>query len=118
MGIPLENLKNFVNQFLSNLNATELLSSLEISKGKNKITESIFCERTGYTVTARGSTQGTGQRVFCRDKSMQVHKHQLLFIKRLKALGNMKVYKDTWLLWLHKVENRDNSHSPTMRRRV
>lgn len=74
MGIPLENFKNFMNQFLSNLNATELLSSLEISKGKNKITELIFCERTGYTVTAKGNTQGTGQTVLCRDKSMKAHK--------------------------------------------
>ena len=65
--------KFFMNQFLSNLNTTELLPSLEISKGKNKITEFICCEGTGYTVTAKGNTQGTGQRVFCRDKIMKVH---------------------------------------------
>lgn len=63
----------FMNQFLSNLNATELLPSLEISKGKNKITEFIFCERTGYRVTAKGNTQRIGQRVFCRGKSVKVH---------------------------------------------
>lgn len=74
MGIPLENFKNFMNQFLSNLNATELLSSLEISKGKIKSLSSFSVKEQGTQLLQRANTQGTGQTVLCRDKSMKANK--------------------------------------------